>query len=246
MSEWWSYRPEDFLLFSEAVYWRQFELHNAAFWPAQFPALLGGLAILALLIRPEIVTTPWRARLLGLLLAGAWLASGIGFIGGRYADINFAVADFTLLFGAEAALLAMLAWFVRGKPVGRAEPSAAPSGQAWIGIGLVFYAVVLHPLTGLAAGRAPSGHSLAGAEHSLAGAEIIGLTPDPTAMMTLGVLLAGGLGGSPLIRGLSCVVPILWLSMSALTLWAMGAIEAAAPAAAVLLTLTALSFRIRS
>ena len=35
MSEWWTYRPEDFLLFSPRVYWRMFELHNAALWPLQ-------------------------------------------------------------------------------------------------------------------------------------------------------------------------------------------------------------------
>ena len=29
MSEWWTYRPSDFLLFSARTYWRLFELHNA-------------------------------------------------------------------------------------------------------------------------------------------------------------------------------------------------------------------------
>ena len=29
----WSYRLSDFLLFSPRVYWRMFELHNAALWP---------------------------------------------------------------------------------------------------------------------------------------------------------------------------------------------------------------------
>ena len=33
MSEWWTYRAEDFLLFSPRVYWRMFELHNTALWP---------------------------------------------------------------------------------------------------------------------------------------------------------------------------------------------------------------------
>ena len=46
MAEWWTYRPEDFLLFSPRVYWRLFELHNAAVWPVQVPALLLGAAIL--------------------------------------------------------------------------------------------------------------------------------------------------------------------------------------------------------
>ena len=44
MSEWWSYRAEDFLLFSPRVYWRTFELHNAALWPLHFATLAAGLA----------------------------------------------------------------------------------------------------------------------------------------------------------------------------------------------------------
>lgn len=233
MSEWWTYRLEDFLLFSEAVYWRQFELHNSALWPLQIPALLGGLAILVLLLRPETAPGPWRPRILALLLASAWALSGIGFVGGRYAEINFAVADFTPLFLAEGVLLAILGWFG-----GRAEQPADSSWRGWngrwIGIGLVFYGVVLHPLLVLATGR------------SMAGAEVAGLTPDPTAMITLGVLLTGALGASRVVWALGCVVPILWLGVSAMTLLAMGTIEAAVPALAILLTLTALSLRTRS
>src|SRR5262245_6330489 len=48
MSEWWTYRPEDFLLFSPRVYWRMFELHNAALWPLQVPVLAAGLVIILL------------------------------------------------------------------------------------------------------------------------------------------------------------------------------------------------------
>lgn len=236
MSEWWTYRLEDFLLFSEAVYWRQFELHNAALWPLQIPALLGGMAIITLLLlkllRPESTLAPWRSRFLAMLLLGAWTLSGIGFVGGRYADINFAVADFTPLFVAQGLLLAILGWFG-----GRSERSAVPSWRGWagewIGIGLVFYGVVLHPFWALATGR------------TVLGAEVAGLTPDPTAVITLGVLVTGALGGTPVVRWLGCVVPILWLGVSAMTLFAMGAIEAVAPALAILLTLTALGFRTR-
>ena len=49
MSEWWTYRPEDFLLFSPRVYWRMFELHNAALWPLQVLALAAGLIIILLI-----------------------------------------------------------------------------------------------------------------------------------------------------------------------------------------------------
>ena len=44
MSEWWTYRPADFLMFAPRTYWRLFELHNAAWWPAPPLLLLAGLA----------------------------------------------------------------------------------------------------------------------------------------------------------------------------------------------------------
>ena len=53
MTEWWTYAPEDFLLFSPRVYWRMFELHNAAVWPSQALALLVGAAILVWVVRPK-------------------------------------------------------------------------------------------------------------------------------------------------------------------------------------------------
>ena len=39
MSEWWTYRLDDFLLFSPRVYWRMFELANAALFPLPFGML---------------------------------------------------------------------------------------------------------------------------------------------------------------------------------------------------------------
>ena len=49
MSEWWTYRAEDFLLFSPRVYWRMFELHNAALWPLHLLTLAAGLLIILLI-----------------------------------------------------------------------------------------------------------------------------------------------------------------------------------------------------
>jgi len=49
MSEWWTYRAEDFLLFSPRVYWRMFELHNAALWPLHMLTLAAGVVIILLI-----------------------------------------------------------------------------------------------------------------------------------------------------------------------------------------------------
>ena len=39
MSEWWTYTPADFLLFSPRVYYRLFELYNRSFWPVAIVTL---------------------------------------------------------------------------------------------------------------------------------------------------------------------------------------------------------------
>ena len=46
MSDWLSYAPQDFLLFSPRVYYRLIELHNEALWPLQVAALALGLLLL--------------------------------------------------------------------------------------------------------------------------------------------------------------------------------------------------------
>jgi hypothetical protein len=68
MSEWWTYRPEDFLLFSPRVYWRMFELHNTALWPLHVLALAAGLIIVLLVARwaekfRAVARTPLRGSL---------------------------------------------------------------------------------------------------------------------------------------------------------------------------------------
>ena len=50
----WSYRLSDFLLFSPRVYWRMFELHNAALWPLPLAMLALGIAALTVaILRPQ-------------------------------------------------------------------------------------------------------------------------------------------------------------------------------------------------
>jgi hypothetical protein len=63
--------------------------------------------------------------------------------------------------------------------------------------------VVLYPLAGLAAGRPWSQ------------AEVFGVMPEPTALASLGLLLAGG---QPYARFL-CIVPALSFVVGMATLW---------------------------
>jgi hypothetical protein len=76
MSEWWTYRPEDFLLFSPRVYFRMFEAHNAAVWPLQYLMLGIGLILLMLALRrPRLQLLP-----VNLTLAVSWMWVGWSFL----------------------------------------------------------------------------------------------------------------------------------------------------------------------
>jgi hypothetical protein len=205
MREWWSYRPGDFLLFSPRAYWRLFELANEALWPLQIPALLIGAAILALLFRPR----GWSDRAVPAVLAAAWLSASLGFLWTHYATINWAAAWFVPLFIAEALLLLWLG-SVRGRLTFVARRGLAGA----IGIALYVYALALHPLIALLAGRA------------LRGVEIVGIAPDPTAIATLGLLLLTPRRAAtvPLM-----LPPIVWCLASGITLRTMGAWEGWVP-----------------
>src|SRR5262245_33918588 len=69
MPEWWTYSLSDFLLFSPRIYYRLFELYNAAIWPLQILALMLGAAVFGLLLSGVI----WRGRAIAAVLAACWL-----------------------------------------------------------------------------------------------------------------------------------------------------------------------------
>jgi hypothetical protein len=222
MSAWLSYSLEDFLLFSPRVYWRMFELHNRTVWPGQGVALLFGLAVLALLLRPR----PWSDWLIaaGLGLAWAWVAWS--FLWLRYATINWAIAYVAPLFVLEAVML-MLAKGTADRPLFNIDRSVA----AGIGLTFYLYALVLHPLVPLIEGR------------TLRSAEVFAIAPDPTAIATLGLLTLAPVRKALLLG----IIPAAWCLASWATLHTMGSSLAAIPlAAAVGLAVLALAIRLSS
>jgi len=209
MSEWWTYRPEDFLLFSPRVYWRMFELHNAALWPLQVLALAAGLLIILLLA--------WRprgyARWLALLLAILWIFVGWSFLWNRYADINWAAAYVARAFVVEGVLLLVCGPLLDSLAFDRRGLAGC------IGYFMLAFALAGQPLLAPLQGR------------GWASSEVFGIAPDPTAIATLGLLL--------LARGRSLLlllpIPVLWCLLSGMTLQTMGEPQAWALHAALAL-----------
>jgi multidrug transporter EmrE-like cation transporter len=230
MSEWWTYRLYDFLLFTPRTYYRLFELYNAAVWPGQILALLAGLYLVCLCARapltPALSPRGVRGggeRLAFCILAVSWTWAGVAFLALRYATINFAAKYAAWSFVGEAALLLWIA--VRG----RFEPR--PGLARGVGIGLVLFAVLVEPLSAPLLGR------------PLRQIELFGLAPDPTAVAALGALLAL----RPRRRWALMIVPVLWCVLTGLTLLAMSARDWwIAPAVAVIAAALAARTRYRA
>jgi hypothetical protein len=194
MSEWWTYRLSDFLMFSPRTYWRLVELYNREIWPAQILAAGAGLLLLYL----TAAQRPGARRAAAALLALTWLWVGWAFHWQRYATINWASAYLALAFALQAVLLAISGLVAPSGPVRLGKSMLRNLG--WV---LALAGVLLFPLTAWASGR-PWNQ-----------AEVFGVMPEPTALVTLGYLLASG---HPHARWL-CIVPALALLIGTATLW---------------------------
>lgn len=197
MSEWWTYRLSDFLMFEPRTYYRLFERINGELWPAPLLALALGVALLLLAWRGRAP----RATL--LLLVPAWLAVAVAFHWQRYTPINFLAPWYAGASVLEGALLLAAA-------TGRVKWLSLGADRApdRAGVALLTLAVLLQPLLGPLHGR------------SWQGVELFGLAPDPTALATLGVALALR------ARWTLLVIPVLLALASGATLWAMDSPDA--------------------
>ncbi|MEM6662055.1 MAG: DUF6064 family protein [Pseudomonadota bacterium] len=191
MSEWLDYAAEDFLLFSPEAYWRLFELMNGAAWPAQ-PLVLAAFAALTI---AALLRRPWAVWAAAVGLALAWAATAYLFLQIRYQPINWAIAGVIPAFWVQAGLLVLLG-------PGLDHPHRR--------VGLPHFLIILaltYPLVGMVAGR------------PIVQAEVVGLSPDPTAILTLGFL---GLSAPAWRARILMIIPMGWLLISAATLLTMG------------------------
>ena len=209
MSEWWSYRPADFLMFSPRIYWRLFASINEAFWPAQPALIVLGLTWLA------------RARAHRLAAGALAITSAVvawAFLWQRFTPINWPAQYFALGFGLQAVVLSTLA-------IGGGLHASDLAWRRHAGIALIAWALLGHPVLAPAFGRPWSQ------------AEVFGLAPDPTAIATLGWLLvveADGAGGAARIGlRIAGLLAALWLAAAAAMLAVMGSWQAIVPFAAL-------------
>lgn len=196
MSEWWTYSLSDLLLFSPRVYYRLFELHNHALWPAHLLTVATGLAILYALLRPTV-----RRMRLALAAVGViWIWVAFAFFWERYATINWAAVYLAPIFIVQGMMLLSAAVF---GPVTIGPQKAKLirfSGAALFALVLLAYPAIA-PVMG----------------RTWSAAEVFGIAPDPTALATLAVLAIS----QSRLRWLLMVIPFAWIAISTFTLLAM-------------------------
>ena len=195
MPEWWTYRLSDFLMFTPGTYYRLFERQNAALWPLQLFTLALGVVLTGMAWRGAE-----RRFLLPGLLALVWAFVAWAFHWQRYAPINLAAKWFAAAFMLESLVFAGWAALRAATPT--------PASGSRVGLIVALFGLGVLPLIGPLLGR------------SWTAIELFGLAPDPTATVTLGLLLMTGAPAWLL------VIPLLWCVVSWATLWAMDAGDA--------------------
>lgn len=211
MSDWWRYRPEDFLLFSPRVYWRLFELHNAALWPLHLLTLLIAATIFLLLLRKR----PGHGRWIAFLLAISCILVGWLFLWDRYRTVNWAILYVVPFFALQAAALLVLGTGLGGLAFDRRGIAG------WAGLFIAAIGVIAYPFFTPLFGRPWSGM------------EVFGIAPDPTMIAMIGFLLTARGRLLPLLFP----IPLLWLLLSGMTLGTMGDPQAWLPLLSVALAM---------
>lgn len=185
-----TYTIRQFIPMTPEVYFRLFERLNELVWPWQVPALTAA-AIAAVLA--------WRRHgvVAGVLLGACWFWVAAVFQFRLHAELNWAGPYFGWAFLVQGVLMVIAG--ARGRLDG------VPGARAMTGAVMIGAALVLYPLLGPLTGRA------------WAGVELAGTAPDPTVILTLGVLLVPARIPWTLVP-----IPVLWCLYSGATWWAVG------------------------
>jgi len=180
------YPLSDIIPFSGEVYLRFLASFQERFWPWQGVAILTGLSLLYLLFRSKPAAS-------FLLLALGWAFVGMAFHLHAYSQLLWTARYFAWGFLLQAGLLGLASL------AGGLSWSSPGSWHFRLGAGLAVAALFLHPVYMAFIG---SGIGLK---------EYFGMTPDATALVSLGMIMA--ISNVKWRRWLA-LIPILWCLFS--------------------------------
>jgi hypothetical protein len=180
------------LPFTADILFSSLAQYNRALWPLPVLALLLSLGAIVLTLRP----VRWSGPAIGVLLAAAWLWTGIGYHFLHFARLDFAAPIYGAAFVVQGLLLV---WAVlRGRLAFRRHAGLF----GWIGLALAIVAVAWPLVDWLAGQRWQAGR-------------VAGLAPAPTTVLTFGLLLLAK-GRTPLYLA---IIPLLWTLVAGATAW---------------------------
>lgn len=181
----------DFILFSDRVYYRQFELYNNAIWPLHLIAILFSLVIIYTLWKTPV----WTGRLIAVLLTLSWVWVAWAFLYERFYQIHVVANGYALGFVLQAGLIT---WYGIIKNQFTLSEDSRPRINT--GLVLLFISLILYPFIAFMTGR------------SWLQFEMFSLTPDPTVLATIAVLVLCK------VPSVLYVIPLIWLLISGVTL----------------------------
>ena len=213
MEDWWTYGIADLVLFTTETYFRLFELHHRDWWPIQLACLAMAIVVLLCLwLKPA-----WGGRVIAILLSASWAWVGWAFLHLRFAPIHWVANWYAVTFVLQALLL-----FIYGISRRGIEFETRNTVRTGIGVFILLGALLVMPATAYLTGR------------EWMQAELFAMTPDATALATLGLLL--------LAKGRVAIwlaaIPVAWCFITGATLWALEAPEAMILPAGAILTIT--------
>ncbi len=171
--------------FTSEQFFEVFAAYNAAIWPAQIIAYAFGLMAVAML------WSNWSIgkRLVLPILAIMWLWNGLAYHLVFFSTINPVASGFAAIFVVQAILLVAIS--TSGSSV---QLDIRRDLRSLLGLSVIFYALFVYELLSYLAG------------HGLVKGPLFGVTPCPTTIFTMGVLL--------LARGklviLLAIIPVIW------------------------------------
>lgn len=198
-----TYSLIDFMPMEPEVYFRLFVRLNDVVWPFQISAFAFGLAA---------IWYAWRGRswIAGLVSGVGWIGSGVAFHLHMFAELNWA-AVYTgwafILQGVSMTLAGFAGALQRVPRRGSTLSGSTLSGSTLsqrAGVALAVFGLVIYPCLGPLTNRTWSG------------VEVFGIAPDPTAFVTLGLLLI-----AQRLPWLLALIPILWCALSGAIWYAM-------------------------
>lgn len=189
--EWLSYRPEDFIPFTADAYLNLITRASETYWP--LPILLWMMAVGSVLLQFHRKRM-WSALSTALLSGLLWIVSGFIFFHQFYRELVWVATEFSLAFYVQGLLLSLCLFMGESDP-GKNRPATL------LGILLCATSLAWPLLSGWRSGHWQQ-------------AEWVGLHPDPTAVLGIGLALLSMNGWR---RWICCLIPTLWLSISLIT-----------------------------